>query len=48
VNRSLYMDEAAHEPLCGFEAIAGELSRVAAAVVAIRPSDLAVTRAAAE
>jgi N-formylglutamate amidohydrolase len=48
VNRSLYMDETAHAPLDGFAAVAADLSRVVAAVVAIRPGDLAVARAAAE
>jgi N-formylglutamate amidohydrolase len=48
VNRSLYMDETAHAPLDGFAAIADDLSRVVAAVVSIRPGDLAVAQAAAE
>jgi N-formylglutamate amidohydrolase len=48
VNRSLYMDEAAHAPLDGFAALADDMSRVVAAIVAIRPGDLAVAQAAAE
>lgn len=48
VNRSLYMDETAHEPLAAFAEIAADMARVVAAVVAIRPGDLAVAPAAAE